>query len=246
MGINLHMTTATSETNSKANGVASDPHVAARSQYAVPQRRGSSEYDTLLGRLLRQHRNDGPGRFVGLTSSHRKAGVSTIAANLAIRAADHHVGPVLVVDANTERPYLHRTFRANRGPGLREVLAGTTSFDNAIQGTRVAELSLMALGKKSNALVTPALAGAFEALSQELRERFSMVVVDFPTGDSISQWTPLLRECDSLLMVVASRVASSTAAKLMQEQLAVDGVTLTGAVLNRHKQYTPRWLRRNE
>ncbi len=238
-------------TNGTAEGVAgrvvvhaddSLPVRRTKAPIAVPQRRGAAEYDVLLGRLLRQFGVNASSNFAGFASPQRKSGVSTIAANLAIRAADHQVGPVLLVDANTIRPQQHRAFRLNRGPGLREILSGDATLDDTVQATRIVDLSLLPLGKKTGALVTPAVTGEFESLSQELRERFSLVVFDLPSSEALINWVPLARELDALVMVLACASSSRSAAIEMQRKLSLDGVAFTGTVLNRYKKYTPNWL----
>ncbi len=67
---------------------------------------------------------DGPLRTVGLTSAKRGEGVTTVACNLALYAADCHGLSVLLVDANHASPQLNSVFRIKEGPGLAELLTG--------------------------------------------------------------------------------------------------------------------------
>ncbi len=81
----------------------------------APDRPGAEHYDTLLWRIApRLETAGGMGLLLGLTSSDRQAGVSTVAANLAIRAADHKLGPVLLADCNFRHPTLHTLLRKER------------------------------------------------------------------------------------------------------------------------------------
>ena len=96
----------------------------------VPRRRGADAYDTLLWRLqprLGESRvkSDGAGFLVGVTACDRKAGVSTVAANLAIRAADHQMRPVLLIDSACQQPADYHSIRRGlrSSPGQRR--AGT-------------------------------------------------------------------------------------------------------------------------
>src|ERR1700675_4707976 len=85
----------------------------------VYQRPGAEYFDALLWRLFdRREDADGVGYLLGITGCARQSGVTTVTANLAIRAADHGLGPVLLVDANDHHPQLHRVFGAKAGFGV--------------------------------------------------------------------------------------------------------------------------------
>src|SRR5450755_1964631 len=73
----------------------------------ICQRPGAEYFDALLWRLFdRREDVDGVGYLLGVTGCARQSGVTTVTANLAIRAADHGLGPVLLVDANDHHPQL--------------------------------------------------------------------------------------------------------------------------------------------
>lgn len=65
---------------------------------------------------------NGPMRTIGLSSAKRGEGVTTVACNLALYAADCHGLRVLLVDANHANPKLHSAFRVTPSPGLVELL----------------------------------------------------------------------------------------------------------------------------
>ena len=99
----------------------------------VCQRPGAEYFDGLLWRLFdRREDADGAGYLLGVTGCARQSGVSTVAANLAIRAADHGLGPVLLIDANDQHPQLQRLFGAKSGAGLADVLAGQALLATAV------------------------------------------------------------------------------------------------------------------
>ena len=231
--------------NGTTDGTASPPKVEApRRLPQPPPRNNTAEYDLLLGRLLRQVEETGSASFVGFTSCRRRAGVSTVAANVAIRAADLHSGPVLLVEANTTRPRQRQRFRLRRGPGLVDVLCTQLTLDSAAAETRVPGLSLLFPGRGSSQAPVAVTRDAVEQFVQELREHYVLVVFDFPSGDALSSWTPLVQEMDSLLLVVDSEKTTRREIQDLQRQCTVDNVAVTGAVLNRYRTYTPWFLRR--
>ncbi|MFY7877812.1 MAG: hypothetical protein ACOVQM_20315 [Pirellula sp.] len=85
---------------------------------------------------------------VGIASCDSGCGATTIAARLAAQAAMNGMGNVLLVDANYNRPAVHRRFRVKRGPGLLDSLVKGLDVPECIQPTDHAELNLMTLGSK--------------------------------------------------------------------------------------------------
>src|SRR4029077_14299463 len=158
----------------------------------VCQRPGAEYFDALLWRLFdRREDADGVGYLLGVTGCARQSGVSTVAANLAIRAADHGLGPVLLVDANDHHPQLQRLFRAKIGAGLADVMAGQTALANAIQPTRVPGLQLLPLGTAGLIGRLRIDSARIEGLVAELRETYSLVLVDLPGACQMSHSTCL-------------------------------------------------------
>lgn len=207
-------------------------------------REGVDEYDALLNRIVKQIEDSGPAGFVGFTACHRRSGVSTISANVAIRAADRNSGSVLLVEANLAHPRQRNLFGLIEKPGLFEVLGSAAVLDEAVASTRIPNLSLLGAGAyKIN--VPPAIAqSALEGFLQELRERFWLVIFDLPSDLSLSHWTPLVRQLDSLLLVIACEETTQRDLHRIQNQCALDDIRLAGSILNRHQSYVPGFLRR--
>lgn len=210
----------------------------------APARRGADYYDTVLWRVLPRDGADMRGYSIGLTSSERRAGVSTVAANLAIRAADHRLSPVLLLDANLTRPSLHRSFRLRNAAGLTEVLADDHDPRDAIHETNVDGLSVMPLGDQR--LVDRARVDqqGIVALMTELRAEFSTVIVDLPEVRELRHSLLLAQQLDATLMVVRCNGTTRQAAQNAIHRLDGDGIKVVGSVMTQHKTYTPRWLQR--
>ena len=237
------MTMETTDTL-EANGAA-PRHAESR---AVPRRRGADAYDTLLWRLhprLEERAGaDGAGFLVGVTSCDRRAGVSTVAANLAIRAADHQMRPVLLVDGATTRPSVARQFRLRETKGLADALAGRCEINEAIQETPVEGLDVMPLGTTGlidrvgldHQLVDAMLAG--------LRESHEMVVFDLPEASELRHMLLVARRLDAAILALRCEKTSQGAASRAADQLRADGVNLIGSVMTRRRERVPAWLRR--
>lgn len=207
-------------------------------------RKGTGEYDALLGRVLKQVEDVGAAGFVGFTSCRRRSGVSTIAANVAIRAADRNNGSVLLVEANLLHPRQRQHFGIVEMPGLFEVLRLSTPIDKAITPTRVPNLFLLGVGMVKSHIPPIIMQDALEGFVQELRERFSLVVFDLPNDQSLSHWAPLVRHLESLLVVIASEETTQDDLLRIHNQCVLDNIQITGSILNLHKSYIPRLFQR--
>jgi Mrp family chromosome partitioning ATPase len=246
MSTDIEVKTETSANGSaaRANGVeANGPPARVVSSATVYERPGAEYFDDLLWRLFDRHEDaHGLGYLLGVTGCTRQSGVSTVAANLAIRAADHGLGPVLLVDANDQHPHLNRIFKAKAPHGLADVMAGQTALAAAVQPTRVPGLQLLPLGTDGlmrRVRIDPART---EALAAELRESFALVLVDLPGACQMSHSCGLAHALDGAVLVIRSEKIGRGVAQECQRRLAHDGIHLLGAVITDQHTYLPSWL----
>ena len=109
---------------------------ASRREHVVPSKQTSNQYRILLAGLQTLGLGNGSLKTIGLTSSNRREGVSTVACNLALYAASCHDLRVLIVDANFLHPSLHRMFEVKQTPGLSDLL-----HENAIMSDCIHDMS---------------------------------------------------------------------------------------------------------
>ncbi len=227
------------------NGQARSSGVTRSTQPIIPRRRGADAYDTLLWRLQPQMEdNRGAGFLTGITACSRGAGVSTVAANLAIRAADHHMDPVLLVDANVAHPQVARKFRMRNAYGLADVLAGQCSVQEAIHPTPVQGLEVMPLGTAGLMDRVGLHHEQFEAMLAGFRESHDMIVFDLPEVSELRHMLLVARQLDAAILALRSERTSHRVAEETASRLRADGVKLVGSVVTRQRHYVPNWLRR--
>ncbi len=207
----------------------------------TPRRRGAEYYDTILWRL-RTDSDPGQATMLGVTGCGRRNGVSTIAANLAIRAADHRMSPVLMVDANLHNPKQHRSFRMHDAAGLAEVLSGSAPLEACVHASSVDGLDVMPLGAVhllDRASIDPQ---RFQSLMTELRDQYRTVVFDLPEADEMRHALLFARALDAAVFAIRSESVRRRDAQVAVSRLKGDGVKVVGAVLTRKKRYAPAWL----
>jgi tyrosine-protein kinase Etk/Wzc len=211
----------------------------------VKQPRRADPYDALLWRLEARQASDAAGpTTLGLIGSERRAGVTTLIANLAVRAAQLQLGPVLLIEANWEGPRLGKMWRLPRGPGLAELLAGRASYAECLRTGPAPDLNLLPAGsvrRREWPVLDPV---SVNALLAEAGADHNLILFDLPAADQLHQALLVAKRLDQVLLVVRAESTRQRDAQKVVDRLVDDGVPLTGAVLNRQRSYVPRWLQR--
>lgn len=169
---------------------------------------------------------------LGVTSTHRGEGVTTIAVHLALQAAQMRGEAVLLVDAQIASPRLHSLFERPPGPGLSEALQDPHAVSESIHATAHEHLMLMPAGGPGRSQERFDVTRA-EYLFAELRGEFSLVIVDLPPTDEAGEALPLAAAVDGVLLVVEADVSTANAVSEAAELLRRGGTHLLGAVMNK-------------
>jgi capsular exopolysaccharide synthesis family protein len=189
---------------------------------------------------LRRSRDDlARPRAIGLTSSFGGEGVSTLAANLAIAAAAGGVGKVLLVDANLEHPSLHNIFGFPLSPGLVEFLSGRSPADCAHHVAGASHLALLTAGAPPDVIDGDT---AFAARVEILKQTCDCVIFDLPPVADAVFPPNLLSLLDGVLLVTESERVQRRSLWRTKCALEGAGANILGVVVNKQRQYFPRWL----
>src|SRR5690242_1674777 len=181
-----------------------------------------------------------PPGALGLTSCLAGEGVSTVAAQLAVAAACAGQ-PVLLADANFERPAVHGLFGLNLGPGLAEALRDTDRLRGFIQAAPVPNLAALTAGQLECPPLQAHDPSALAAVVAALKGDFPLVVFDLPAVARGSFAARLASLLDGVLLVVEAERVPGEVVRREKELLAQAGAPLLGAVLNNRRQYIPGW-----
>ncbi len=174
-----------------------------------------------------------PLKTVGLISCRGGEGVSTLAARLAVRAAELNSGNVLLVDANLARPAIEDTFEMPRGVGFSDVLLDHCELSEAVRPTHMARLCVLAAGQRSahpDEVNDPARMAAMVAA---LKENFELVIFDLPPAGEVVSAACIAGLLDGVVLVVEAHRTSWEAAQRVTQQLSRSHARLLGAVLNK-------------
>jgi Mrp family chromosome partitioning ATPase len=180
---------------------------------------------------------------LALTSSDRRAGVSTIANSLALNASANGASGVLLVDVNAENPMQHHMSRIRRGPGLVDHLVKGEPLEKCIHKIAEPDTSLLMWG--SNRIPPSAISPIrLDSFFSDLRTRFQMIILDLPTIDDAGYGIFFAAQADAVIMVLDGNMSRSRSVLRTMECLKEHRVEIMGTIMNRYKSPMPAWLRR--
>lgn len=179
---------------------------------------------------------------IGVTSCTHGAGVSTVAASLAVAAAQNCDRPVLLVDLSSTRPLLAAQLAVSDDLGLRKALASDEPPSQFVAASAVPNLSLLAVQEPGTSQTPTNDGRKLSELLRGLKRDFGFIVVDLPPSDSCLCFALSGVVGGVLLVVEAERTAGDAAARAVQ-RLALANATVLGVILNKYSRDLPSWLR---
>ena len=193
----------------------------------------------------------GQPKTIGITSCARGAGVSTVAANLAVAAARTGEQPVLLVDLSGHDSTLAdrlglsdaatRSDERTKNVGLAAALAGRAQPQDCVVASAVPQLSLLGGTGLASSSLSMIDGGRIVDLLRDLERHFSFVVVDLPPTDSGLCFSTAGTLDGVLLVMDGQRTRSGAAARAKQRLIHANAAVL-GIILNHHSRDLPRWL----
>lgn len=172
-------------------------------------------------------------RSLAVVSPMQGDGKSTIALNIAL-ALNEIEGPVLLVDADLRRPSLHAKLRLANERGLSDILVGQATLDQAIQIDEKSGLAILTSGTATPNPLKLLESPRFEALMEELQQRFQTVVFDGAALQGNVDSAVLARRVSGTILVVSHGSTDLRQASGAMKRLQRMGVrNILGFVLNR-------------
>ena len=222
-----------------------DLRVAKPCRQTIRQHARTEQYYRDLAHRLRILRGDAcdTSYVVGLTACSRKAGVSTVAAHLALSLAQSASTKCLLVDAHARYASLHKMFQVERSPGFLDIVAGQQdALDSLCHVSSTPNLYFLPAGESQDPnLFDPAVIS--ESLD-ELRGLFNYIIVDMPPANASSDVIPIAGLPDAVLLVVEAERVRRHAALRTQRSLKEAGANIVGTVLSKRRKHIPNFIYR--
>jgi len=171
-------------------------------------------------------------------------GVSTVTLGFACAVVDGASQGVLVVDADFVRPNLAGRLGVAPKAGLSEVLTKEVSRADAIHATPVQRLFFLGAGRRPIDLAQARVRGRLEELLAELRTTFDYVVLDGGALQNRPDSLLLAGQVDGVALVIRAERTGMDSARAAAMQLRGTGANVLGTILNRRREYLPKFLAR--
>lgn len=207
-------------------------------QTALPP--ADAEVFSLIRAHLRFLKVDRPLRTIVIGSAGQGEGRSTIAQHLA-ETASRLGARVLLLEADLRRPTLAQHLDIQPGPGLAQVLTGVVRVEEATQSIEF-ESDGMGTSRALDILVAGDMlppnpvelleSHAMDAVLQQAKSSYDLVVIDTPPLMIVSDAFPLLSKVDGVIIVGRVGHTQRDAADQLHQILAGSGANLLGVTVN--------------
>ncbi|VAW46532.1 Tyrosine-protein kinase Wzc [hydrothermal vent metagenome] len=172
-----------------------------------------------------------------VTSTVPSEGKTTIAMNLAHSLS--HLGDTILVEADLRRPMVKKNMGSKNQTGLSSLITGESTFANSI----VVDIRSKKLHILSSGLIPPnplelLSSEKFEALLDQLKEKYKFVIIDCAPVMAVSDALVLSQKVDGVLFVIKhestpSQLVESAVTRLKRISAKVIGVTLNRLKTNK-------------
>jgi Mrp family chromosome partitioning ATPase len=176
-------------------------------------------------------------KLVAVTSCHKGAGVSSIAAGLAASLSETGDGNVLLVDMNGERGAAQHFYKGQPGCGLDDALEAETMGNALVQGNLY-----VASERLENGKLPRVLPKRFASLMPKLKASdYDYIIFDMPPVTQTSMTPRLAGLMDMVLLVIESEKTNLDVVKRANSLLAESKANVS-TVLNKTQNYVPKKL----
>lgn len=170
------------------------------------------------------------GNVITVSGSEISEGKSTTAINVAI-AFSQLGDKVLLIDADMRRSSIHKKLKLDNDTGLSNVLAGFCEFKDAVKSVSPT-LDVLTAGQLAPNPSELLGSERFEKLIEQIRKNYSMVIIDTPPINVVSDALVIAPKTDGIILVVREKFTLSDALQSSIEAINFANVKLLGAIMN--------------
>lgn len=181
---------------------------------------------------------------IGLSACHNGAGVTTIAMNVAAYTAEHLSKRVLLIDANLQRPAIHDALRIGARPGLSDIMARTSSLQEAIIRQNTFGFDVITAGMATGDKAPPISDDKMTDFIDYIGQRYDHLIFDLAPISGAADSVLIARNLDGIVIVLEAEVSRWEPVTEMVENARNAGVNILGAIINKKPYYIPEMLYR--
>jgi tyrosine-protein kinase Etk/Wzc len=198
--------------------------------HADPRSPVAEAYRSLRTNLAFARAQQAPQAIV-VASPGPSDGKSTTAANLAITFAQQGQR-TLLIDADLRRAVLDKAFRAERSPGLTELIIGDATLEQVMHQTEVPNLSLISSGRFPPNPAELLGSSRMQEVLHRAKAEFDVVLLDSPPLLAVTDAAVLSTMVDGVILVIRTERTKREAVRRALGHIRSVRGRLLGAVLN--------------
>ncbi len=175
---------------------------------------------------------------IGITSSVRGEGRTTVALGLASGLAETVPLPIVLIETDLEQPVLAQDLNLDQA-GLSDYILGELPIVKLTQATKIPGLVVIPAGSANGQALRILRDEGVSNLFSLLRQQFAAIIVDLPPMFMTGEADRVISQIDRVLMVVE---AGSTPRKIVKSFLElIPEEKVAGVVLNRTRPALNLW-----
>jgi capsular exopolysaccharide synthesis family protein len=202
------------------------------------------QYQKLRRRVLPGPKSP-PIKVIMVAATDHNEGGTTTAAILATTLARSKNSKTLLIDANLRTPALDNVFDGQQNPaGLSDVVLSQMDLEQSIYQTDRPNLFVLPCGRPVS---SPSYIFDGESMSDllnRLRDQFDFIILDASPLYAYSESSFLAPKVDGVILVVESERTKTDVVQRIKKELELAEVNILGVVLNKKKNYLPKFLQR--
>lgn len=171
-------------------------------------------------------------QVLAVTSALNNEGKTSVAVQLAASLARATTDRVLLVDGDMRSPDVHRVLQMPSSPGLAEVLAGESTFEDAIAGGWRENVDVLPAGRLRGVPHMLVGGNTLPDVLARARGAYRFVVIDTPPILAASEALVFAKAADATLLVTMRDVSRIAQVQQAYQRLVASGANAIGAVLN--------------
>jgi polysaccharide biosynthesis transport protein len=171
-------------------------------------------------------------QVLAVTSASQGEGKTSVAVSLAMSISSASDQPTLIIDGDMRLPFAATMLKAKSHPGLFEVLSNECTLDDAIQRVGDNGLYIMPAGRATKSAHSVMVINEIKQLLDQLRARFSAIVIDTPPILGASESLVLAKAADAVILCSLCNVSKAKQVRLAIDRLEHAHANIAGAVLS--------------
>jgi len=141
--------------------------------------------------------------------------------------------PTLLIDTDLRKPSVHNAFGIPRKPGITDCLLSDGKMPPPIMKPLIPNLSILPAGKATKHTTEILGSPPFGRLLNDLKKKFSLIILDSPPAGIVSDVGVLANKVDSIFLVIRVGLTKIRTVKQVVRTIKDLGGNIQGSILSR-------------